>query len=52
MRVWDAKGTLTSVIQGQTYDVDARHGSQRKVIDEALPVIDAKTDRLLRSFQQ
>lgn len=49
LRVWDAKGTLRSVIQGQLYDVDARRASQRKVIDAALPLIDAKADMLLRS---
>ena len=52
LRVWDAKGTLTSVIQGQTYDVDARQASQSKVIDAALLVIDAKASMLLRPFQQ
>jgi hypothetical protein len=52
LRVWDANGTLASIIQGQLYDVDVRRGNQRKVIDAALPLIDAKADMLLRSFQQ
>ena len=49
LRVWDANGTLASVIQGQLYDVDARRASPRKVIDAALPLIDVKADMFLRS---
>ena len=49
LRVWDAKGTLTSVIQGQLYDVDARRASPRTVIDAALPLIDVNADMCLRS---
>ncbi len=52
LRVWDANGTLASVIQGQLFDVDDRRASQSKVIDEALPLIDAKADMLLRPFHQ
>jgi len=48
LRVWDANGTLASVIQGQLYDVDARRANPRKAIDAALPLIDVKTDMFLR----
>ena len=52
LRVWRADGTLASVIQGQLFDVQARRASQRATIDAALPLIDAKTDMLLRPFHQ
>jgi hypothetical protein len=48
LRVHDRNGTLVSVILGQLHDVDAKRTNQRKLIDEALPLIDAKADMLLR----
>ena len=48
LRVRDHSGTITSVIQGQLYGIDAGRANQRKMIDAALPLIDAKTDMLVR----
>jgi hypothetical protein len=47
VRVWSANGTLVSVIQGQLYDIDARRGSRRKAIDDALPLMGVKVEMLV-----
>jgi hypothetical protein len=52
LRVWDTNGTLHSFFEEQLFGVDARRASQRKVIDDALPLIDSRAAMLLRPFRQ